>query len=249
MNKVTQDPEYMGKNNTIGERIAYKRMLKEMKQEDLAKKLNITRNALSQYEKNKRNVPLDIIVKISKILKVPTDYLLGINEIEDYDTRDQNIGNTIGLSSKAIEVLKEMKRYNSTQLDTIDFLIRQEEMFPTTSISFETPADITQEELKKLEEKEFEKYEQKENEWNNKHSTIITAIDKYFNVGIPNEELHITENSIKKEKDFNTQLQKILHTKKKINIKEVVDNALLNDIDTELKKAKKYLERRNQNKK
>lgn len=249
MNKVTQDPDYMGKDNTIGERIGYIRRLKGIKQDDLAEKLHIKRNALSNYETDKRGVPLDIIVSIAQILEVPTDYLLGINEIEDYDIRNQEIGNTLGLSSKAIKVLKEMKSYNSSQLKTIDFLIRQEEIYPVSSVYIETPTNITQEELNKLEKQAFEKQEQKENEWNEKHSTIITAIDNYFNVSIPNEELHITEESTKKEKDFATQFQRILHTKKKINLKEVVDNALLKDIEKELGKAKQYLERRKQNKK
>lgn len=249
MNKVTEELDYKGKDNTIGERIGYIRRLRKIKQEDLAEKLHIKRNALSNYEQDKRNPPLDIIVNISKILEIPTDYLLGINEIEDYDMEEQNIGNTIGLSSKSIKVLQEMKKYNSTALRTIDFLIRQEEMFPAVSIGFEASADISQEELEKLEVQAFEKVEQEENKWNSKHFTIISAIDKFLNVQIPNEELYVTKNSIKKEEDFNTQFQKILHTKKKIDIKKIVDTALINDINTELRKAKKYIEGRNQNKK
>lgn len=249
MNKVTEELDYKGKDDTIGERIGYIRRLKRMKQEDLAKRLHIKRNALSQYEQNKRNIPLDIIVDISKILEIPTDYLLGINEIEDYDMENQNIGNTIGLSSKSIKVLQQMKKYNSTELKTIDFLIRQEEIFPANSISFEAPADISKEELERLEIQAFEKQEQEEKKWNDKHFTIISAIDKFLNVEIQNEELYVTKNSIRKEEDFNTQFQKILHTKKRIDIKKIIDSALLSDVNSELRKAKKYFERRKQNKK
>lgn len=134
-------------------------------------------------------------------------------------------------------------------LDTINFLIQQEAMFSVTTIGIEAPADITQEELKKIETQAFEKVEQEENKWNNKHFTIIGAIDKFLNVEIPSEEIYVTKNSIKKEEDFNTQFQKMLHTKKKIDIKKIVDTALLSDINTELRKAKRYLERRKQNKK
>lgn len=252
MNKVTDEMnlDYKGKNDTIGERIGYIRRLRGKKQAELANELHIERTILSYYEQNKRKkIPLDIIIDISKILDVPTDYLLGINEIEENDKERQKIGNTLGLSSKAIKVLEEMKKYNASQLETIDFLIRQEENYPISSFIIETPANITQEELNKLEKQEFEKYERKEKEWEEKHSTIISAIDKYFNIAIQNEELLVTENSIKKEKDFVTQLQKALHTKKKIDIKEVVDTALLKDIEKELEKAKKYMERRKQSKK
>lgn len=249
MNKVTTNPDYKGERNTIGERIGYIRRIRNMKQEDLAKKLGVKRNTLSQYEQDKRTVPLDIIIKISELLKVPTDYLLGRNEIEEYNADNQLIGNTIGLSNKAIEILKEMKKHNNSQLKTIDFLIRQEELFPINSIAIDKPNNISQEELEKLEEEALEKLEQEEQKWSDKHSTIISALDNYFNILLDNEDLFVTRNSIKKEKDFNSQLQKVLHTKKKINIKKIIDNALLSDVNTEIRKAKRYIERRQQNKK
>ena len=54
---------------------------------------------------------------------------------------------------------------------------------------------------------------------------------------------------IKKEEDFETELQKVLQTKEKIDVKKLVDTALISDINFKLKHAKKYLEGRNQNKK
>lgn len=249
MNKVTTNPDYKGENDTIGERIGYIRRIRNMKQEELADKLSIKRNTLSQYEQDKRTVPVDIIIKISEFLEVPTDYLLGRNEIEEYNANNQLIGNTIGLSNKAIKILKEMKIHNDGRLKTIDFLIRQEELFPINSIVIDKPDNISQEEIEKLEDKALEKLEQEEEKWRNKHSTIISALDNYFNVLIDNEDLFVTKNSIKKEKDFNSQLQKILHTKKKINIKKIIDNTLLSNVNTEIRKAKQYIERRQQNKK
>ena len=61
--------------------------------------------------------------------------------------------------------------------------------------------------------------------------------------------MYITNDNIKKEKDFETQLQKVLQTKEKVDIKKLVDTALISDINFKLKRAKDYSERRKQNKK
>ena len=122
-------------------------------------------------------------------------------------------------------------------------------MFPSVSIGFVAPADISQEEMEKLEIQAFKKAEEEEIKWYDKHFTIINAIDKFLNIQIPSEEMYVTKNSIKREEDFSTQFQKILHTKKNIDIKKIVDSALISDINIELRKAKKYIEGRNKNKK
>ena len=60
----------------IGKKIRLLRKSKGLKQEYLAEKLNITINAISQYETGKRNVDIDTIKKISELFDVPTDYLI-----------------------------------------------------------------------------------------------------------------------------------------------------------------------------
>ncbi len=52
-----------------------------IKQKDMAKKLNLPANTYNGYETGKRTPPLDVIVEISEILGVTTDYLLGKTDI------------------------------------------------------------------------------------------------------------------------------------------------------------------------
>ncbi len=60
--------------------------LKELREDnnltqiDIAKVLNIKQNTYSQYETEKRQLPIDILIKLSKYYKVTTDYILGLDD-------------------------------------------------------------------------------------------------------------------------------------------------------------------------
>ncbi len=60
--------------------------LKELREEnnltqtEIAKILNIKQNTYSQYENEKRQLPIDVLIELSKFYKVTTDYIL---ELED----------------------------------------------------------------------------------------------------------------------------------------------------------------------
>lgn len=60
--------------------------LKELRKErnltqtQIAQQLNIKQNTYSQYENGDRQVPLEIIIQLSKIYEVSTDYLLGLEQ-------------------------------------------------------------------------------------------------------------------------------------------------------------------------
>ena len=47
-----------------------------LKQSDLAEYLNITQAAYSYYEANKRNIPLELLIKIADYYNTSLDYLL-----------------------------------------------------------------------------------------------------------------------------------------------------------------------------
>ena len=49
-------------------------------QSQIAEYLNIKQNTYSQYENEKRQLPIDVLIKLSKFYKVSTDYIL---ELED----------------------------------------------------------------------------------------------------------------------------------------------------------------------
>lgn len=60
----------------LGQRIAVMRRQTGMSQAQLAKKLGISPSAVGMYEQGRREPPLDILVALSGILGVTTDYLL-----------------------------------------------------------------------------------------------------------------------------------------------------------------------------
>lgn len=49
-------------------------------QKKIADFLNIKQNTYSQYETNKRQLPIDVLIKLAKFYNVSTDYIL---ELED----------------------------------------------------------------------------------------------------------------------------------------------------------------------
>lgn len=51
---------------------------KKLSQKDLAKKLNISQQAISLYEKGDREPKIDTWQKLADFFKVPTEYLMGI---------------------------------------------------------------------------------------------------------------------------------------------------------------------------
>ncbi|MFP7469974.1 helix-turn-helix transcriptional regulator [Niallia taxi] len=61
----------------IGERIAFLRESKGIKQKELAEKADINASVMNRIEKGSRPLNDNEIVNIAKILEVSTDYLLG----------------------------------------------------------------------------------------------------------------------------------------------------------------------------
>ena len=58
---------------------------KNLSQKQVAEKLNIAQNTLSQYETGERNIPNEILIKLALIYDTSIDYLLGItNEKAPY---------------------------------------------------------------------------------------------------------------------------------------------------------------------
>ena len=60
----------------FGKRIAALRRAKGLNQKQLAEKLNISPSAIGMYEQGRREPSLALIVELSKILSVSTDFLL-----------------------------------------------------------------------------------------------------------------------------------------------------------------------------
>lgn len=52
----------------------------ELRQEDIAKILNISSQAYGMYENGKRSLPIEHLITLCKYYNVSADYLLGLNE-------------------------------------------------------------------------------------------------------------------------------------------------------------------------
>ena len=72
----------------IGERIMQAREKNQLTQSALAKRLGLTRSAVNAWEMG-LNVPsARYLVELSRLLKVSTDYLLGLEQRETIDISD-----------------------------------------------------------------------------------------------------------------------------------------------------------------
>ena len=68
----------------IGERIRFLRTKKELSQEDLAKAIHSTKQAIYKYENGiVTNIPMDKIEMMAKVLDVSPAYLMGWEEEEN----------------------------------------------------------------------------------------------------------------------------------------------------------------------
>ena len=62
--------------NYIGEQIRFYRKRKEMTQEELARRVELSDSTISLYERGEREVPADVIITICKALDVTPNTLL-----------------------------------------------------------------------------------------------------------------------------------------------------------------------------
>ena len=90
----------------FGNNLKTLRLQNGLTQAQVAQKLGVTKSVISAYETGLRLPSYDILINISKIFKVSTDYLLGLENIREIDLS--------GLTEEEIQALlnliKAMKR-------------------------------------------------------------------------------------------------------------------------------------------
>lgn len=64
----------------IYKRIRDLREDKDLTQKDLAKTLNCSQQVYSNYELGQRDIPTDILIKLSQFYNVSVDYILGLSD-------------------------------------------------------------------------------------------------------------------------------------------------------------------------
>ena len=73
----------------VGKNIAKFRKKKNLTQEELAQKINISAKAISSYENN-RNLPnIETLILLSEVLDVPVDAVIGTTKEDKIDTKEK----------------------------------------------------------------------------------------------------------------------------------------------------------------
>lgn len=88
----------------FGGRLRHLRTRKKLRQEDLAKKLQISKSAIGMYERNEREPSFELVQKIADYFDVTTDYLLGISDNPNNPERKKS--NSV-LSKDLLEYLEK----------------------------------------------------------------------------------------------------------------------------------------------
>ncbi|MBK5261734.1 MAG: helix-turn-helix transcriptional regulator [Peptostreptococcaceae bacterium] len=99
---------------TIGEKLRELRLSKNLKLANLAKVINRSYQAYSQYELDKRQPSIDMIIIISKFYGVSSDYLLGLTDDPTpyYLGKPKNLKelNVSGMAKDKIDLLVEITK-------------------------------------------------------------------------------------------------------------------------------------------
>ena len=91
------------------------RLRENMTQAQLAQKLGLTKSVISAYETGLRLPSYDVLIHISKIFKVSTDYLLGVESQQGIDLS--------GISEEEVTALKNLIKPCATGIKNSAILI------------------------------------------------------------------------------------------------------------------------------
>ncbi|AGX41482.1 helix-turn-helix domain-containing protein [Clostridium saccharobutylicum] len=138
---------------TLGEKIKFYRNKLNLSQEELAKKCNLSRNAIYNYEKNKRNPTITILITIAKNLNILTTDLLYTNNTEktsliELDTINEEKENTNNLELEIAELynkyfldLFKWKTINMNPHDYFKFILS---LYPLNETNHLTEEDLNE---------------------------------------------------------------------------------------------------------
>lgn len=103
---------------TIGERIIEVRKGEGLNQVEFSKKIGLTKQTVSNYETGTRQPGLDIILKISEVFNISTDYLLGKS---NYKTFEAQYSSNTGFFTR--ETLNSLTQWNSKEIEVLNSLL------------------------------------------------------------------------------------------------------------------------------
>ena len=92
----------------IGERLAEVRKDHGDRQDDLARKLNVTKFTISNWEQEKCVPPHEAIVQICRLYHVSADYLLGVTDEDPTYSRERRAAR---FTAEELAELKQLEQY------------------------------------------------------------------------------------------------------------------------------------------
>lgn len=208
----------------IGLRINRLLATKNVKQKELAKKLDVVDNVVSYWCKGTRKPNLEQIVEMADFFNVSTDYLLGVTNISTQNTEIRAICEYTGLSMESVERLHELNcdgvthfsngiisnRYSNTLISNL-FYKEENEPFFASLLNVLRCAN-----------------------WYESHKDLILAFDSLLN-----NKKNISQDRIKKLKDdaidfaYNVDIAEKDLKISKMEAKECFDNFINKIIDTQ----------------
>lgn len=159
-------------SNSIGENIKYYRKIKEMKQSELAEKLQVTINTIQNYENGRREPRIDVVKQIANIFQVTLNELIedkkttsigemiaecrvakGFSQIE--------LGKKLGVTGAYIQQLEKGVKTNPSYLVKVNInRILESEIFDTPNTNRLSLSEYsTKELLQELLRRENEKFD------------------------------------------------------------------------------------------
>ena len=92
----------------MGEKLKSLRLEENLTQKQIADRIGLAISAVSSYESGSRYPSYDVLVKLSRIFHVSTDYLLGITDKRNVDVTGLN-DSEIELVSQLVDMLRNKK--------------------------------------------------------------------------------------------------------------------------------------------
>ena len=90
----------------MGEKLKSLRLEKKLTQKQIADRIGLAISAVSSYESGTRYPSFEVLIKLSRIFHVSTDYLLGITEYRVIDVTGLD-DNEVELVSQLVDMLRK----------------------------------------------------------------------------------------------------------------------------------------------
>lgn len=112
---ATRESKFKGYDNIFSVRLRLLLQRHKITQQELAEKVDCSRQAISQYVEGLNAPNIDKLCNIARYFNVSTDYLMGLSDIETTDKDLKFVCEYTGLSEYSVIVLGELLRSKDTE--------------------------------------------------------------------------------------------------------------------------------------